>query len=560
MSPTNPSAAADMHDPEDPLSFLMRPPADESPADRQRRLSEEARAKQRSDDIDAMLKQELKKKKAQDKREIKVLLLGQSESGKSTCIKQFQLLYAPTSFAQERESWKSVVYLNLVKSIRKILDAITETPPNEDPSSGDDDLNDFGAPTPRKKSQAAHQRQETIESMAQRAATPIAFGRNRAGSTTTTATGAQNMDDSPSPPDWNSEDAGYSQFATIKLRLSPLALAEDLLIRLLAGPEGEEEATSLGAWATADPSGMNINGSRNSRSNGRIKEVFVRSGSNWKGLFSSKDGRGPNKSANGVPGLDIRRQPQHDPFLLVSACRDDMMMLWNDQTVRTILREKGIRLDEMPGFYLNDLTRVTAPNYVPSTQDVLNARLKTLGVVEHTFKLESGGNQEGGDWRIYDVGGHRDQRHTWAPFFDDVNAIIFLAPISAFDQVLIEDKRVNRIEDSLLLFRSICANKLLAKNIVLFLNKIDILKAKLESGIKLKKYIRSYGERPNEFEAVSRYLLSKFVAVHKESSPNPGRELFTHMTAVTDIETTKVIIGNVRESILMKYLQNSHLM
>lgn len=112
--------------------------------------------------------------------------------------------------------------------------------------------------------------------------------------------------------------------------------------------------------------------------------------------------------------------------------------------------------------YLNDINRITSKHYSPSNQDVLNARLKTIGVVEHLFQLENGG-EKGVDWRIFDVGGHRDQRQTWAPFFDDVNAIIFLAPISAFDQVLVEDKKVNRIEDSLLLFRSICANKLLGK-------------------------------------------------------------------------------------------------
>jgi hypothetical protein len=33
----------------------------------------------------------------------------------------------------------------------------------------------------------------------------------------------------------------------------------------------------------------------------------------------------------------------------------------------------------------------------------------------------------------------------WAPFFDDVNAIIFLAPISCFDQVLAEDPSINRL-------------------------------------------------------------------------------------------------------------------
>jgi hypothetical protein len=33
----------------------------------------------------------------------------------------------------------------------------------------------------------------------------------------------------------------------------------------------------------------------------------------------------------------------------------------------------------------------------------------------------------------------------WAPFMDDVDAIIFLAPISCFDQVLAEDPNVNRL-------------------------------------------------------------------------------------------------------------------
>lgn len=33
----------------------------------------------------------------------------------------------------------------------------------------------------------------------------------------------------------------------------------------------------------------------------------------------------------------------------------------------------------------------------------------------------------------------------WVPFFDDMDAIIFLAPISCFDQVLEEDENVNRL-------------------------------------------------------------------------------------------------------------------
>lgn len=75
-----------------------------------------------------------------------------------------------------------------------------------------------------------------------------------------------------------------------------------------------------------------------------------------------------------------------------------------------------------------------------------------MGVVEHTFSITHGSNR-GVQWKIYDVGGARNQRQAWAPYFEDgmpsstifvalsdflVNAIIFLAPISAFDQVLAE--------------------------------------------------------------------------------------------------------------------------
>jgi hypothetical protein len=50
--------------------------------------------------------------------------------------------------------------------------------------------------------------------------------------------------------------------------------------------------------------------------------------------------------------------------------------------------------------------------------DVLKARLKTTGVVEHTFLVTSGSNR-GVEWRVFDVGGARNQRQAWAPYFED---------------------------------------------------------------------------------------------------------------------------------------------
>ena len=84
------------------------------------------------------------------------------------------------------------------------------------------------------------------------------------------------------------------------------------------------------------------------------------------------------------------------------------------------------------------------------------------------------------------------------------SAILFLAPLSGFDQVLAEDETVNRLEDSVLLWKSICANPLLGKtNLILFLNKIDIFAAKLKAGIRFGQYIISYGNRPNDYDSTS---------------------------------------------------------
>ena len=68
-----------------------------------------------------------------------------------------------------------------------------------------------------------------------------------------------------------------------------------------------------------------------------------------------------------------------------------------------------------------------------SSDDILHARIQTMGVAEHIFDVDIHGKSV--TWHLFDVGGARGQRHSWVPYFDDANAIIFVAPVSAFDQV-----------------------------------------------------------------------------------------------------------------------------
>ncbi|TFK17014.1 G-alpha-domain-containing protein [Coprinopsis marcescibilis] len=530
----------------DPLTMALIPPPNESPIDRENRIKAEQDARKVSEHIDEILRQErIEKKKTRP--EVNVLLLGQSESGKSTTLKQFQLLHTPAAFHAERIAWRTVIYLNLVRSIRRILESLA-------PES--DVVYD----------------QEEVEP---------------------TQGGYIDITSKGRPPD-AILGTRVPHYESYRRRLEPLAELEDRLTRLLSSQD-EDEATRLGpsppGWANYQP----FNGTENQppQLNGRLqsgrpaptivipdskrqnyvsaqanprsvvntingKEVVVHQRHNWKKPFTLTDRSKSPKSPNSGEIEGWWEDPE-DPVHSLNACASAMMELWRDPNVRQSLNEKRIRLEESSGFYLDEIPRITAKKYIPTDADVLKARLKTMGVVEHTFTIPSGTNR-GVEWRIYDVGGARNQRQAWAPYFDTVNAIIFLAPISAFDQVLTEDFRVNRLEDSLLLWKSVVSNKLLVNvSIVLFLNKCDLLQAKLDAGVRLNQHMVSYGDRPNDYDSVSKYFRHKFGALHHSYSSNKERELYIHLTAVTDTRRTAIIISSVRDIIIKGNLRNMRL-
>ncbi|PSR74405.1 hypothetical protein PHLCEN_2v9913, partial [Hermanssonia centrifuga] len=97
-------------------------------------------------------------------------------------------------------------------------------------------------------------------------------------------------------------------------------------------------------------------------------------------------------------------------------------------------------------------------------------------------------------------------------------------------------------EDSVLLWKAVCSNKLLERvELILFMNKCDILESKLRSGIRLAKYLRSFGDRPNDLESAQKYFRSKFSFIHREHSPLP-RKFHGYFTSVTDASTTSGIL------------------
>jgi len=111
-----------------------------------------------------------------------------------------------------------------------------------------------------------------------------------------------------------------------------------------------------------------------------------------------------------------------------------------------------------------------------------------------------------------------------------------------------------------MLWKSVCSCKLLAgTQLVLFLNKCDLLQAKLMRGAKIRDSVPSFGDRRNDVATAARYFQQHFKEILRSNSP-VQRPFYVHLTSVIDTKSTAVTLGAVEESILRDHLRRADLM
>ncbi|KAJ7756308.1 guanine nucleotide binding protein, alpha subunit [Mycena metata] len=526
---------------EDPLAAALAPPPNETPAEREVRERAECEAKRVSDEIDAQLRRERESEKK--RKPVKLLLLGQSESGKTATLKSesgccgglFQLLYCKRQWSEERTSWRCVILLNLVRNINDILDILGREMAAANPVLPPASSSNIIQP-------------------------PTAIPTSTSSSPSSSPLSSDSEIDEP-PPRRQSASIGSpnpsgldplkfkDKHRLLRLRLAPLRRVQSDLEQRLGAAATELYTTSATSAAPFD------NAASASK---REKEFSVHSTNGWKtALERFRAARRRSGDESGV--LRKVRDMEDEVQGVIAGCREDMRSVWEDRVVREMLSRRKARVEDSPGFFLNDLDRIARTDYQITDDDIIRARLRTVGVQEYRVTFEHG-HSAGSEWRMYDVGGTRSSRAAWYPYFDDCDAIIFLAPVSCFDEKLAEDRRVNRLEDSYMLWKSVCGCKLLTRTqLVLFLNKCDLLQAKLMRGTKIRDSVPSFGDRRNDVATATRYFQQHFKEILRTYSP-VQRPFYVHLTSVIDTKSTAVTLGAVEESILRDHLRRADLM
>jgi len=152
----------------------------------------------------------------------------------------------------------------------------------------------------------------------------------------------------------------------------------------------------------------------------------------------------------------------------------NLRILWNDPSIKAIFEVRNrICVPDSTSYFLDNVDRVTAKDYIPNEQDLLLVRYRTTGMAEKQYVIDNT------NFKICDVGGQRNERRKWIHFFDSVTAVIFVAASSCYDEVTFEDENVNSMRESLEIFgEHVNSHWFENTAFILFLNKNDIFEKK----------------------------------------------------------------------------------
>jgi len=229
--------------------------------------------------------------------------------------------------------------------------------------------------------------------------------------------------------------------------------------------------------------------------------------------------------------------------------------LWKDPGVMKAWKRRAeFQIVESVKYYFNEIDRIMLDGYVATQQDMLLARVRTSGIVTEKYVID------GKNFEMYDVGGQRNERKKWIHCFDDVTAVIFVAALSEYDQVLFEDTSTNRMVEAIDLFDEICNNQYFIKsNMLLFLNKKDLFEEKMTSvhigdQVAFEDFQTPLGADDYYDQGVS-YFLDKFTV----KNTNPDRQVYNHVTCATDSKNVEVVFEACKDIILRGNMEEAGL-
>ncbi|CAH8871141.1 unnamed protein product [Trichobilharzia szidati] len=159
--------------------------------------------------------------------------------------------------------------------------------------------------------------------------------------------------------------------------------------------------------------------------------------------------------------------------------------IWADPSIQTAFdqRSKIIteNFSENTRYYLNRLNYIGVENYRPTNEDIVWSRKPTESIIEEEINVHS-------SLLVFiDVGGQTKERRKWCQCFADMTSVLFLIASSHYDehyQDRLTKEFRNKLREAMIVFEGLINHIAFRRvSIIIFFNKTDILKEKLNARI-----------------------------------------------------------------------------
>jgi len=227
--------------------------------------------------------------------------------------------------------------------------------------------------------------------------------------------------------------------------------------------------------------------------------------------------------------------------------KDALRKLWSNDAIKAAFEKyEVVHIPYSTAYFIEQrLDAVCAGDYCPSDTDLVQSRVKTEKVYQVSFIVDEN------RFYLVDVGGQRDQRERWNAHFNDaqetfvVNGVVFVAGLDGIDQVIEEDEKTNVMTESLNVFEeAITKDALKDAALVLFLNKTDLFRKKLENGLDFQAL---YPDFPGgDADAAIEYISGLF---QERATKSGERQVYMKPTCVTDPDNCKTVFGAVKSHV-----------
>eukprot|EP01156_Anaeramoeba_ignava_P017979 Anaeramoba_ignava/a90503_36.p2 GENE.a90503_36~~a90503_36.p2 ORF type:complete len:331 (+),score=100.79 a90503_36:4729-5721(+) len=227
---------------------------------------------------------------------------------------------------------------------------------------------------------------------------------------------------------------------------------------------------------------------------------------------------------------------------------DWIKILWKDPGIQATYQQRyKFQLNDSAAYFFDNIDRISKQDYIPSSGDILRARIRTSGIDEADYRISHL------QFKMIDVGGQRSERRKWIHCFEDVTTVLFCASLVDYDQTLREDFTVNRMNESLALFHEICTSPWFAKSsIILFLNKMDIFEEKIKKE-DLTICFPEYSGKPNDYDEALEFIKQKFEDVSGLKG-NIKRRLYITETCAINTKNIEYVFESASDTILRNAL------